>query len=149
MSIFRNKFLVKLIATICLFLTLLNFIGTTKVYAGERVWGGTLITPIIYLLTGLGDAIMEIMHKSIQAQGAAIIKIEGTTTFWKVISTILAVVAAIVVAVVAIVAIVYTGGLAASAAAALVRSFSNIYSTNFNWNHFNWSSSRSLCWSFS
>ena len=147
MSILQNKFLFKLIATICIFLTLLNFIGSTNVYAADKVWGGTLITPIVYLLTGLGDSIMEIMHKSIQEQGAAIIKIEGSSTAWDGISTILAVVAGIVVAVVAILAIVYTGGLAGYAAAALVRSFCNVYSIGFSWSGFSRSCSRYLCWS--
>ena len=71
MEIFKNKFLVKLIATICLFLTLFNFAGTTSVQAAkedDEVWGGVLVNPIVKLLTALGDAIMEILHRSVQEQ---------------------------------------------------------------------------------
>lgn len=119
MKIFRNKFLVKLIATLCLFLTLLNFAGASKVYAEDQVWGGVLIKPVVNLMTAIGDSIMEILHKSIQAQGAAIIKINGSETWWDVLSTILAAVAGILLAVAFIAAIVATGGVIGAAIGAL------------------------------
>ena len=112
MEIFNNKFLVKLIATICLFLTLLNFLGANKVYAKgeeEEVWGSVLLKPIIGLLTGIGDSVMEILHSSIQEQRQAIIKLDGSdksASAWAVFG---AIVIGIVAAVAFIAACVVTG----------------------------------------
>lgn len=123
MEIFKNKFLVKLIATICLFLTLFNFAGTTSVQAAkedDEVWGGVLVNPIVKLLTALGDAIMELLHRSVQEQKAAIIKLSGNANWLeKVGAVVLSVVIGIVVAVVFVAAVVATAGAVAWAAAAI------------------------------
>ena len=102
MGILKNKLLIKLIASICLFLTLLNFTGVSKVYA---VWGGVLIKPITNLFTGIGDSIMDILHSTVQSQDVSLIKVSGDTNwqaFWKtvgvVVCGILAAVAFVVVA---------------------------------------------------
>lgn len=103
MKIFKNKFLVKLIATICLFLTLLNFCGTNKVYAKDAGWGGVLISPIVHLMTALGDAIMDILHKALMEQETSVIKIDGNdfwTNFWGIFwIVVLSIVAATLVVV--------------------------------------------------
>ena len=112
MEIFKNKFLVKLIASICLFLTLFNFSGTTKVYADS--WGGPLMRPIASIMTAIGDAIMDILHEALRKQDTAIIKISGLTNwqvFWRAVAVV---VVAIVVAIVFIVAAAATQGLSAA-----------------------------------
>lgn len=57
MKLLKNKFLVKLIASICIFLTLLNFGLSNRVYADSdnEIWGGLLIVPIIELVVAIGD----------------------------------------------------------------------------------------------
>lgn len=126
MEIFKNKFLIKLIACLCLFLTLFNFSGISRVYADgdDEVYGGVLIRPIVSLLTGIGDAIVEILHKSVQSQDAAIIKVDGNTekvsTLVKILGAVVAI-AAVCLAVVfapfsAIVAVAATVALAVAVA---------------------------------
>lgn len=63
MIIFKNKFLVKLIASLCIFLTLLNFAPSAKVYATGEIWGGVLISPIIELVVAIGDRNNEFITK--------------------------------------------------------------------------------------
>lgn len=84
MNIFRNKILVKFIAIICIFLTLINFGLPNKSYAEDdnEVWGGILITPITNLLTGLADGIISLLHKAVQKQDVSIIEISGTPQWW-------------------------------------------------------------------
>lgn len=120
MEIFKNKFLVKLIATICLFLTLMNFGVTNKVYAkDEDVWGGVLIKPIVNLMTAIGDMIMETLHSSIQEQKQAIIKLNGSSDAKNAWFTFGAIVVGIVCAIAFIGLVVATGGTIAAAAAAV------------------------------
>lgn len=120
MEFFKNKFLVKLIATLCLFLTLFNFAGVNRVYADDnnKVWGGVLLTPIVNLLTGLADGAMGILHNAVNGQGAAIIKINSKGWLENLGATALAFLIAVVVATVAILTvagIAYAAGLAAAA----------------------------------
>lgn len=147
MEIFKNKFLVKLLASICLFLTLFNFAGTTKVYAdpgddGEDLWGGILITPIINLFAGIGDFIMEILHDSIQSQRQAIIKLNGSSTaanawaFWG------SIVVGVLVAVAVIALTVVTAGAITAALAAVGVAATFTVSLRIN-------SNRSCCWDLS
>lgn len=116
MEIFKNKFLVKLIATVCLFLALISFGAPTKVYAADDDddlgWGGVLITPVVKLLTALGDGIFELLHSSVQSQQLSMIKIDGSVSWNKIALTILAVAIGLVVAAVVIVGIVSIGGIA-------------------------------------
>ncbi len=83
MAIFKNKILVKIIASICIFLTILNFGMSNKVYAEDQVWGGVLVTPITLLLAAIGDGIMDLLHKAVQYQDISIIKIEGSPNWWQ------------------------------------------------------------------
>lgn len=88
MKILKNKLLVKLIAGICLFFTLFNFVGATKVYATSATesesegWGGVLIKPVIKLLTAIADGIIGFLNKNIEGQSTAFIKIEGKNSWW-------------------------------------------------------------------
>lgn len=114
MSILKNKILVKLIASICLILTIFNFSGINKVRAES--WGGVLLEPVTTLLTAIGDAIMDGLHKAIIKQDTTMIKISGDTSwsdFWNRVKLVLI---AIAVAVVVVLASVYLGGLLAAIA---------------------------------
>ena len=120
MEIFKNKFLVKLIATICLCLTLINFGCASKVYAeeeDEEIWGSVLLKPIIGLLTGIGDSVMEILHSSIQEQKQAIIKLDGSDKSKSAWALFGAIVIGILVAVAFIAACIFTAGAVAAVAA--------------------------------
>ena len=116
MKSLKNNFLIKLIISICLCLIILNFAGMNEVYAAksEKLWGGTLLNPVIDLLTACGDWIMEILHDSIQAQNAAIIPINTDTglgtIIWAIVLGILVVVLTVAVGV------LLTGGVALIAA---------------------------------
>ncbi len=120
MKIFKNKFLVKLIAALCLLFTLINCSGTSKVYADDddEVWGGILLTPIVNLMTAIGDGIMELLHQSVQSQDAAIIKLDGSTDGQKFWGNLVAIIVGIIVAV-AIIAVVtvVTAGIGTALAA--------------------------------
>ena len=113
MKIFKNNFLIKLIATICLFLTILNYGCTTKVYADDSLWGGVLLTPVIHILTAVGDAIMELLHDSINEQELAIIRIEGSAKWYELFAKYIAVIVGVLVAVVAIAVVLGTSGVLA------------------------------------
>ena len=122
MNVFKNRLLIKIIASICLLLALFNFSGTTRVYAAgddDLGWGGVLINPITSLMTAIGDAIMDILHDAIREQDTSIVKISGDTNwaaFWK---TVAVVVVAIVAAVLFVIGIAATAGLANAAIGAL------------------------------
>lgn len=121
MRVFKNKFLVKLIATICLFLTLFNFAGTSTVYAknDDQVWGGILIKPITALMIGIGDGIMDILHDAILEQKLTMIPIYGSTTAWQIVGWILGAVLIVAAAVAFVVASMATAGLATAIAGTL------------------------------
>lgn len=82
MNIFRNKILIKVIATICIFLTIINFLGSTSVRAEGEIWGGILIKPVTRLLTALTDGVITILQKSVIGQDPSIIKVTGTPQWW-------------------------------------------------------------------
>ena len=122
MEIFKNKFLFKLIASICLVLTLFNFAGASKVFAAGdddelEGWGGILIKPVMTFFTGVGDAIMEILHDSIQSQDVAIIKVNGDSTFWETVKGFFAIVVGALITVGAIWGMIASGGALAITAA--------------------------------
>lgn len=81
MEIFKNKFLVKLIAALCIFLTLLNLGMPQKVYADD-IAGSFLITPLTQLLTAISDGIITLLHKAVLEQDIAIIKISPQPDWW-------------------------------------------------------------------
>lgn len=106
MEIFKNKFLLKLIATVCLFLTLFNFGVTNTVYADDEGLGGKLLKPIVHLITALGDGIVNIMHRVAMSQKETLFEIRGYTA-WEAFWRGLAVVAAVIIAVVVVVVVCY------------------------------------------
>ena len=145
MEIFKNKFLVKLIATICFCLTLINFGCASKVYAeDDEIWGSVLLKPIISLLTGVGDSVMEILHSSIQEQKQAIIKLDGSDEAKSAWALFGAIVIGIVAAVAFIAACVLTAGAVAAAAAAVGITLTFTVSLR---NDSSWCGYWSYCWS--
>lgn len=84
MSFFTKKnFLYKLIVCVCIFLVLINFASPQRSYAAseESGIGGVLITPICNLLLAIGDAIMNVIQKSIMG-GEATITVDNTDSAW-------------------------------------------------------------------
>lgn len=82
MNIFKNKILIKIIAAICIFLTITNFLGSNPVRADGEIWGGILIKPVTRLLTALSDGIITILQKSVIDQDPSFIEISGTPDWW-------------------------------------------------------------------
>ena len=115
----KKKFCVKLILTICLILTLFNFIGEKNVYAtgskDDEVWGGVLLRPIMHLLTSIGDGIMDILHRTVLEQDTSIIKISGEKNVIAFLKTIFVALAVALTAVLFVLAASATSGLAAAA----------------------------------
>ena len=126
MEIFNNKFLVKLIASICLFLTLLNFGLTNSTYAADsdddNVLGGTLITPVMQLLTGISDGIVDILHSTILRQSESLIRIDGQADSWWAEhgASVIGWIAGIVVLAVVIIAAIPSGGTSIAAGAGIL-----------------------------
>lgn len=121
MNIFKNKFLIKLIATLCLFLALISFGAPTTVHADpgddDDGWGGVLITPVVKLLTAFGDGVMELLHSSVQSQKLSMIKIDGSADWTNILGFFGAALVTILVAAAVIAATVALGGAAAFIAA--------------------------------
>ena len=115
MKSFNNKVLVKLIASICLFLTLFNVAGTTKVYAKDDTY--VLVRPVVHLLTAVGDAIVNVMHRVAVDQTDTLFKIRGYTTGESILRVLGVVVVTILAVVVAAVVCYFTAGTVAFIAA--------------------------------
>lgn len=105
MSFFTNKkFLFKLIATICLFLTIFNFGLAPKSNAAETSSiGGILLDPIVDLTLVIGDGAMEIMQRSIMGTPAGLI-FSNKGSWLDAIKAVVTVVLAIVIGLVAVAA---------------------------------------------
>ena len=114
MSFFTNKkFLVKLIATICLFLTLFN-VGIpieVQAEATQAKIGGQILDPFVDLLCGLGDGVMEIIQQSIMGTSATAI-LQKEKSWWAKLGSAILTILVVVVAVAILIAI--PGALAAA-----------------------------------
>ena len=79
----NKKFLFKLIATICLFLTIFNFCLPPKARAESTLSkvGGQILDPFVSLLCALGDGVMEIIQNSIMGTSATAI-FDNTKEAW-------------------------------------------------------------------
>ena len=125
-GISNNNFLMKLIAVICLFLTLSNFLGTTKVYAGSETgtesWGGVLIKPVVNLLTAIADGIIGLLNKNIEKQATTFIKIDGTSDWWsKWGAKVLGIIVGVVISGALIAAMIGSGGAAVLGAGVVLK----------------------------
>ena len=103
-SIF-GKFIIALMVIL-----MLGSLQPTRVEADVIDTVGTLAEPILSLLVGIGDGVVQIVHKYLMGQDLSKYYIGKDTSGWKILATI----AAVLVAVVVVVAIVASGaGLAA------------------------------------
>lgn len=120
MSIFRNKILTKIIAALCICLTLMNFGQPCKVYAD---WGGVLITPVTKLLTSIADGIIGILHDTIQLQKVSLVRIAGEPEWWRKYgeNAMIAIITAVIVVVVGAV-VLAVGGWAYLSGVLLIKS---------------------------
>ena len=109
MKFFTNKkFLFKLIAALCICLTIINFGLTPSVQAETLVTkvGGKLLDPVCALIVALGDGMMEILQKLIMGTSATALFDNTNEVWWKIV------VAAVIAAIVIIVATIATQGAA-------------------------------------
>ena len=101
MKFFENKkILCKLIAALCIFLTIINF-GLTPVAQAESLVtkvGGKLLDPVCALLVAIGDGIMEIIQSATMGTSATAIFDNTGEAWWKVAIVAIIAIAAIVVA---------------------------------------------------
>lgn len=80
MNIFKNKILVKIIASICIILTIMNTGLTNTVYA--EGYGGILLNPVTKLLTSIADGVLSLLHKTVQHQDLTFVEISGAWEWW-------------------------------------------------------------------
>lgn len=97
MKILENKGIIfKLIVSLCVFLALINFLGSIDVYAAEESesasTGGKLLQPILDLVMSLGDGLIGIVQYAIMGTPATNI-IDISTAVWQIVSGILAIIA--------------------------------------------------------
>ena len=116
MSFFTKKnFLYKLIISLCIVLSVMSCSGVKKVYAAEDDGagvGGLLISPICDLLLGLGDAIMNVIQKSVMNTEATLVLDNADRFDWGALFLGL-----IVIALAVVLAVVTAGGFVAFLAA--------------------------------
>ena len=84
MSIFRNKILIKIVASLCVVLTIINMGIPSTAYAEDPLseYGGILIVPVTNLLVSVCDGIIGILHETIQYQDITLIQISGEPNWW-------------------------------------------------------------------
>lgn len=111
MSFFTNKkFLFKLIATICLILTIFNFGLAPKSNAADlSAVGGILLDPIVDLTLVIGDGIMEIIQRSIMGTPAGLI-FSNKGSWLDTLKTVVKVVLAIVIGLLVVAAAAWAVG---------------------------------------
>lgn len=105
MKILENKGIIfKLIVSLCVFLALINFLGSIDVYAAEESQsastGGKLLQPILDLIMSFGDGLINLVQYAIMGTPATNI-IDISTAVWQVVAGVLALVAGILVIVAA------------------------------------------------
>lgn len=84
MNIFRNKILIKIVASLCVVLTIINMGIPNTAYAEDPLseYGGILIVPVTNLLVSICDGIIGILHETIQYQDITLIQISGEPNWW-------------------------------------------------------------------
>lgn len=116
MKIFTNKSIWKKIVIALLLVLAFQVVLVKPVQADVVEFGGKLMSPILSLLTSLGDGINDIIARSIMGSNTTLYRIETGDSLWEGFKTMLVAIAA---AALTIALIVATGGLAAVAAAAV------------------------------
>ena len=124
MKIFQNKNLFKKLMIIFLIITIFSFCMPKAVRAKDDDGvGGKLLKPVIDLMLGLGDGIMDILHKIIYNQDQSSITVDMSTKWWDIFSTVML---AIFVTVVVAAAVIVTAGAVVAGLAALGVTLSSI-----------------------
>lgn len=113
MKLFTNKKVWSKIIVILIFLLLFQFVSVNYTFAGDDddvvlEVGGKLLSPILSLLVGLGDAVVDIMHKAIMGVDEAIMKADLGMTTWEIIGNAFV---WIIAAAIAVGLFVLTGGI--------------------------------------
>lgn len=89
MKLFTNKKVWSKIIVILIFLLLFQFVSVNYTFATNDdvvlEVGGKLLSPILSLLVGLGDAVVDILHKAIMGVDEAIMKADLGMTTWEII----------------------------------------------------------------
>ena len=124
MKIFQNKNLFKKLMIIFLIITIFSFCMPKAVRAKDDDGvGGKLLKPVIDLMLGLGDGIMDILHKIIYNQDQSSIIVDMSTKWWDIFSTVML---AIFVTVVVAAAVIVTAGAVVAGLEALGVTLSSI-----------------------
>ena len=114
----RSNCLVKLIASLCIIVSLLGITPNNKVWAAdsgdEEVFGGVLLTPVTRLITAFADGAMDLIHSATLNQDSTIIRLDAKADSWwqNFGRTVFAIIAGIGVAAAVIFVTIGTGGLA-------------------------------------
>ena len=117
MKIFQNKNLFKKLIIVLLFITIFSFCMPKGVRAGgDDSVGGMLLKPFVDLMLGIGDGILDVVHKVIYHQDQSLVTVDMSSHWWDVFWTG---VVAIVVAVAAAILVVVTAGAVVAAFAAI------------------------------
>lgn len=88
----NNKFIFKLIASLCIFLVIINFGMSPKARAEDdpvSAVGGTLLDPIASLLAGLGDGVMQIIQKLIMGTDATVTYDNSDEKWYEIVGRVL------------------------------------------------------------
>lgn len=114
MKFFTNKSIWSKIVIVLVMIILLQFCLSRPVHAEDEGVGGTLLSPIVDLVLGLLDGIVDILHSSVMGQSESLIRIDMSDSFWqKALKVLVGIVAGVIAAIV----IIGTGGLAGVAGA--------------------------------
>lgn len=116
MKFFMNQSIWKKIVIVLLIVLLFNAVVMKPVHADVVEFGGKLMSPILSLLVGLGDGILDVIGRNIMGSNTTLYKVERGEGIWDTVATW---VVGIVTAIIAIALVVVTLGAAAVALAAI------------------------------
>lgn len=116
MKFFMNQSIWKKIVIALLIVLLFNAVIMKPVHADAVEFAGKLMSPILSLFVGLGDAILDIIGSTIMGATSSLYQIDMTEDWFEILTTALVAIAAAALVVIAVVA---TMGLAAVALAAV------------------------------
>lgn len=116
MKFFMNQSIWKKVVIALLIVLLFNAVIMKPVHADAVEFAGKLMSPILSLFVGLGDAILDIIGSTIMGATTSLYQVEMTESWFEILTTALVALAAAALVVIAIVA---TMGLAAVALAAV------------------------------
>ncbi len=107
----KENLIVKLIIALCIILVLSSVLPSTMSYADseELSFGGVLLKPIVDLIVGLGDIVMDLIHSMMLGVGDSIIRIDLDNG---ILATIVTIAVGLAVAVVVAVVAYFTAGVA-------------------------------------